>query len=68
MNKIIVTVVFVFAALTQSALASAGVAKHPPAATAQKVKALEKTATLHSAHSQCKKYFALIGALVTVPC
>jgi hypothetical protein len=69
MNKIIVSVVLVFGMLSQPALASTSGSKRPPAATAQKVKAADKTTTaMHSATSQCRKYFALIGALVAVPC
>jgi hypothetical protein len=69
MNKIIVSVVLIFGILSQPALASTSGSKHPLAAPAQKVKAADKTATaMHSSPSQCKKYFALIGALVAVPC
>jgi hypothetical protein len=69
MNKIIVSVVLVFGILTQPALASTSGPKRPPAAAAQKAKAADKTTTaMHSTPSQCKRYFALIGALVAVPC
>ena len=70
MNKVFVALVLVLVTLTQAALAGSS----PHAGGAQKVKASEGqrsnagTTAANTGHSQCKKYFALIGALVTVPC
>jgi hypothetical protein len=67
MNKTILSLALIVTTLTQPALASHSGSKHPPVATTA-VMAPEKTVAVCSAHSQCKKYFPLIGALVAVPC
>ena len=67
MNKVIGTVVLALAVLIQPALANAGGSKRPQPAGERKEKAEERTAS-NSDRSGCKKYFALVGALVDVPC
>ena len=70
MNKAFVALVLVLAASAQPALAGRATAgRH--AADAQKAteKPRSGRATMADAgHAECKKYFALIGSLVTVPC
>ena len=67
MNKVIGTVVLAFAVLLQPALASAAGSKRPQPAGERKENAEERTAS-NSDRSGCKKYVALVGALVDVPC
>ena len=76
MSKFVTALAFILALSAQATLASAG-PKRPPAAAppvaqkakkAKKAKKVEQPTTMNSAHSQCKKYFALTGALITVPC
>ena len=72
MNKAIVALVLVFALSAQPALAGkAGASRHT--ADVPKAKVIEEPranrATVADAgHAECKKYFALIGSLVAVPC
>ena len=72
MNKAFIALVLVLAVSAQPALAAkAGASRH--AADSPKVKVTEEPryqrATVANArHAECKKYFALIGSLVTVPC
>jgi hypothetical protein len=73
MSKFVTAFAFILALSAQATLASAG-PKRPPAAAppvaqkAKKAKKVEQPTAMNSAHSQCKKYFALTGALITVPC
>lgn len=72
MNKAIVTLVLILAASAQPALAGrSGAGRHaaeaPKAKTAAEPRYQPATAT-DAGHAACKKYFALIGSLVTVPC
>jgi hypothetical protein len=71
MNKAFVALVLVLAVSAQPALAGKGGASRR--ADAPKVKVAEEPryqpATVgNGGHSKCKKYFALIGSLVEVPC
>ena len=72
MNKALVALVLVLAVSTQPALAGkSGASRH--GADTPKVKVTEEPRYQHATvgnagHSECKKYFALIGSLVTVPC
>ena len=73
MSRFVTVLVFILALSAQATLASAG-PKRPPAAAppvaqkTKKAKKVEQPTAMNSAHSQCKKYFALTGALITVPC
>jgi hypothetical protein len=67
MNKVIGTLVLAFAVLMQPALASAGGAKRSQPAGERKEKAAERTAS-NSDGSGCRRYFALVGAVLDVPC
>jgi hypothetical protein len=73
MNKALGALVLVLAASTaQPALAGReGANRH--IADAPKVKVTEeprsnRATVANAAHAECKRYFALIGSLVTVPC
>jgi hypothetical protein len=74
MSRYVTALVFIFAIPTHATLASAG-SKRPPAAAppvAQKAKKAtkkgEQPTAMNSAQSQCKKYFALTGTVISVPC
>jgi hypothetical protein len=72
MSRFVTVFVFILALCAQATLASAA-PKRPPAAAppvAQKTKKakVEQPTAMNSAHSQCKKYFALTGTLINVPC
>lgn len=69
MNKAIVALVLVLALSAQPALAGKAGARH----TADASKAIEeprsnRATVANAGHAECKKYFALIGSLVSVPC
>jgi hypothetical protein len=70
MNKALAALVLILAVSTQPALAGrAGASRHT--ADARKVKEeprYTRATVANSAGAECKKYFALIGSLVTVPC
>jgi|KBSSwiStaDraftv2_1062776.scaffolds.fasta_scaffold6082048_1 hypothetical protein len=73
MSKFVTALAFILALSAQATLASAGPKRPPPVAPpaaqkAKKAKKVEQPTAMNSAHSQCKKYFALTGALITVPC
>jgi uncharacterized protein YdeI (BOF family) len=72
MNKALVALVLVLAVSAQPALAGKG-GPSRRAADAPKVKVTEepryqRATVANAGHAECKKYFALIGSLVTVPC
>jgi len=64
MRKLIAAAFLVVAVLTEPALAHAGANSHSRAIRAQK----EKPTPLSGSDANCKKYFPLIGAVVSVPC
>ena len=65
MNKLIAVALVALAALTQPAPSYAGPNSRLHAAGTQKDK---PTASPRSSYVSCKKYFPLIGAIVSVPC
>ena len=73
MNRYVTAVALVVALSGHASLANAGpkrapVATPPVAQKAKKSTKIEQGTAMNSAHSQCKKYFALTGTLIAVPC
>jgi hypothetical protein len=64
MNKLIPIFFFVLAFFTYPALSHATATIHARTTGAQK----EKPRPLSGSHASCKKYFPLIGELISVPC
>ena len=73
MNRYVTAVALVVALSGHASLANAGpkrapVATPPVAQKAKKSTKAEQATAMNSAHSQCKKYFALTGTVISVPC
>ena len=72
MNKALVALVLVLAVSAQPALAAkSGASRHAAEAPKEKVTEeprYQRATVGNTGSSECKKYFALIGSLVTVPC
>jgi len=64
MCKLTAAAFLLVAVLTEPALAHAGANSHSRGTRAQK----EKPTPLSDSYASCKKYFPLIGAVVSVPC
>jgi hypothetical protein len=65
MKKALIALALIFAVSAQPALAARSQSSHQQKADAAKVNVTENSSF---ANSECKKYFAVIGSLVTVPC
>ena len=73
MNRYVTAVALVVALSGHASLANAGLKRAAVAAplVAQKAKKstkAEQATAMNSAHAQCKKYFALTGTVISVPC
>ena len=73
MNRYVTAVALVVALSGHASLANAEpkrapVATPPIAQKAKKSTKIEQGTAMNSAHSQCKKYFALTGTVISVPC
>jgi hypothetical protein len=73
MSKFVTALTFVLAVSAHASFADAGakrapVAAPPAAHKATKTKKIEPATAMNSANSQCKKYFALTGTVISVPC
>ena len=66
MNKAIVALVLVLALSAQPALAGKAGARHTSKAIEEPRS--NRATVANAGHAECKKYFALIGSLVSVPC